>query len=92
MKKVGGNIIALLAVVAGGAFAVADEPEPSIAATTRQRYHVSHDAHQTELQKGFSGTDSLPEGQAMVFAFASDSKWGYVDERKNYPIDMVWLQ
>ncbi len=46
---------------------------------------------EAELQKGLSGTKSLPEGQAMVFAFPRDYKWGIWMKDMNYPIDIVWL-
>ena len=92
MKKWAGTLIALLAVVAGGAFLWWQMSQSQASLQLHgQRYHVSVMRTQAELQKGLSGTDSLPEGQAMVFAFASDSKWGMWMKDMNYPIDIVWL-
>lgn len=44
-----------------------------------------------ELQRGLSGTQSLPADQAMLFVFPTDDKWAMWMKDMNYPIDMVWL-
>lgn len=44
-----------------------------------------------QLQKGLSGTDSLPRGRAMLFVFPHDDKWGIWMKDMNYAIDIVWL-
>lgn len=81
-----------LAIVAGGAFLwwkMADDQ-----ATLKLSgvwYHITVMRTDAEREKGLSGTDSLPEGQAMVFAFPSDKQWGIWMKEMNYPIDIVWL-
>lgn len=41
--------------------------------------------------KGLSGTSSLPEDEALLFVFDTDSKWGIWMKDMNYSIDIVWL-
>jgi len=56
-----------------------------------QSYHITVMRTDAQLQKGLSGTKSLPQGEAMLFDFPSDSQWGMWMKDMNYPIDMVWL-
>lgn len=44
-----------------------------------------------ELERGLSGTKSLPDGHAMLFVFPNDDKWAIWMKDMNYPIDIVWL-
>jgi uncharacterized membrane protein (UPF0127 family) len=55
------------------------------------RYAVSIMRTDDELERGLSGTDNLPAGQAMLFAFPRDDKWAMWMKDMKYPIDMVWL-
>lgn len=92
MKKWVVPSIVSLAIVAGGAFLWWQMSQSQASLQLHgQRYHILVMRTEAELQKGLSGTDSLPEGQAMVFVFASDSKWGMWMKDMNYPIDIVWL-
>lgn len=92
LKKWVGPIIVSLAVIAGGTFLVVKMNEDQESLKLHgQRYHISVMRTDEELQKGLSGTDSLPSGQAMVFAFANDAKWGIWMKDMKYPIDIVWL-
>ncbi len=92
MKKWVGPLIVSLAVIAGGAFLWLQMSESQSSLQLHgHRYHISVMRSQSELEKGLSGTNSLPEGEAMVFAFPRDSKWGIWMKDMNYPIDIVWL-
>ncbi len=55
------------------------------------RYHVSIMRTDAELQKGLSGTSSLPEGNAMLFAFPYSNRWSIWMKDMKYPIDIIWL-
>lgn len=46
---------------------------------------------EAELEKGLSGTDSLPADHAMLFVFPNADKWGIWMKDMNYPLDIVWL-
>lgn len=46
---------------------------------------------ETELQQGLSGTQQLPDSEALVFDFPREYKWGIWMKDMNYPIDIVWL-
>ncbi len=80
----------LLALVAGGIFWWQQHPGQLL------RLH-GHDYQtivmrtEAEREQGLSGTDSLPDGQAMLFVFPNDTKWGMWMKDMQYPIDMVWL-
>lgn len=92
MKKWVGPIIVTLAFVAGGAFLwwkMADQQ--ATLKLSGATYHMTVLRSDAELQKGLSGTKSLPDGEAMVFAFGRDNKWGIWMKDMNYPIDIVWL-
>ena len=56
-----------------------------------QRYTVSIMRSEAELERGLSGTDSLPADHGMLFVFPNDSKWAMWMKDMKYPIDMVWL-
>lgn len=92
MKRWADILVASLAVVVGGAFLwwqmTMDQPRVILRDTT---YHVSVMRTEAELQKGLSGTDSLPTGQAMLFVFSDDAKWTMWMKDMKYPIDIVWL-
>lgn len=92
MKKWVGPLIVSLAVIVGGAFLwwQMDQDQASLQ-LHGQRYRISVMRTDAELQKGLSGTDSLPDGQAMVFVFPHDDKWGIWMKDMKYPIDIVWL-
>lgn len=85
--------IVSLAIVAGGAFLWWQMSlEQASLKLHGHRYHiVAVMRTEAELQKGLSGTDSLSEDQAMVFAFPGDGKWGIWMKDMQYPIDIVWL-
>ena len=44
-----------------------------------------------ERQQGLSGTEQLPEHEALLFDFQTDDTWGIWMKDMNYPIDIVWL-
>lgn len=46
---------------------------------------------QAELVQGLSGTDSLSDGQGMLFVFPYASRWAMWMKAMRYPIDIVWL-
>jgi uncharacterized membrane protein (UPF0127 family) len=54
-------------------------------------YRITVLKTEDELQRGLSGTDSLPADRAMVFVFPRDEKWSIWMKDMNYPIDIVWL-
>lgn len=92
VKKWVGPVVVSLAVIAGGAFlAWKMSDEQASLQLHGQRYHITVLRTPDELQKGLSDSESLPEGQAMVFAFPRDEKWGIWMKDMNYPIDIVWL-
>lgn len=92
MKRWVGSILVSLAVIAGGAFLVwkmsYDQSTVKLHGAT---FHMTVLREKDELRKGLSGTDSLPQNEAMVFVFPSDSKWGIWMKDMKYPIDIVWL-
>ncbi len=55
------------------------------------RYHISIMRTDAELQKGLSGTDSLPPGEAMLLVFPEGTPSRIWMKDMNYPIDIVWL-
>lgn len=55
------------------------------------RYHITVMRTEAEREKGLSGTDSLPQGNAMVFVFPHSDKWRVWMKDMNYPIDIVWV-
>lgn len=92
IKKWVGPLMALLAVLAGGAFLVAQMNEgQSTLKLSGDRHHITVLRTPDELQKGLSGSKSLPEGSAMVFVFPRDDNWGIWMKDMNYAIDIVWL-
>lgn len=92
MKRWVGTIIVTLAVVAGGAFLTWKMTyDQSTVKLHGQTFHMTVLREEDELRKGLSGTDSLPAGEAMLFVFPSDSKWGIWMKDMKYPIDIVWL-
>lgn len=54
-------------------------------------YHISIMRTDAQLQKGLSGTSSLPSGDAMLFVFPQNEQPRMWMKDMNYPIDMVWL-
>ncbi len=56
-----------------------------------QHYHATVLRTEAELQKGLSGTKSLPDDQAMLFVFPYSNQWSIWMKDMNYPIDIVWL-
>lgn len=92
MKKWVGTIVVTLAIVAGGGFLWWQMAQgQSSLQLSGHRYHMTVLRTEAELQKGLSGTKSLPEGEAMLFVFGGDSKWGIWMKDMNYAIDIVWL-
>lgn len=92
MKRWAGTILVTLAVIAGGAFLTWKMSyEQSTLKLHGQTFHMTVLREKDELRRGLSGTDSLPEGKAMVFVFPSDDKWGIWMKDMKYPIDIVWL-
>ena len=91
-KKWVGPLIVSLAVIAGGAFLVfkMNNDQASLQ-LSGERYHISVMRTPEQLQKGLSGSESLPDGEAMVFVFPADDTWGIWMKDMNYPIDIVWL-
>lgn len=91
-KKWVGPLIVSLAVIAGGAFLVyrMNQDQASLQ-LSGERYHISVMRTPDQLQKGLSGSESLPQGEAMVFVFPRDDKWGIWMKDMNYAIDIVWL-
>lgn len=82
----------LLAIIIGGTVLWWQmDQDGSLLRLDGQSYHITVMRTDDELQKGLSGTDSLPAGQAMVFAFARDDTWAMWMKDMKYPIDMVWL-
>jgi uncharacterized membrane protein (UPF0127 family) len=45
----------------------------------------------SELNQGLSGTESMPENEALLFMFPYSNRWGIWMKDMNYPIDIVWL-
>lgn len=81
-----------LAVIAGGTFLwwkMADDQ--AVLKLSGASYHITVLRTEDEREKGLSGSDSLPEGRAMVFEFPVEKKWGIWMKDMNYPIDIVWL-
>ncbi|USN96779.1 MAG: DUF192 domain-containing protein [Candidatus Nomurabacteria bacterium] len=54
-------------------------------------YHISIMRTKAELEKGLSGTDSLAQGEAMLFVFPENTVPRMWMKDMKYPIDMVWL-
>lgn len=82
----------LLLILAGGTVLWWQmQQDASMLRLDGQRYHFTVMRTEAELEKGLSGTDSLPADQAMVFVFPSDGKWPMWMKGMNYPIDIVWL-
>jgi uncharacterized membrane protein (UPF0127 family) len=54
-------------------------------------YYVSVMRTDAELQRGLSGTDSLPADHAMLFIFPDNYVPKMWMKDMKYPIDMVWL-
>lgn len=55
------------------------------------RYHVSIMRTDLEREKGLSGTEKLPEGNAMLFVFPQSDTWRMWMKDMNYPVDIVWV-
>jgi uncharacterized membrane protein (UPF0127 family) len=84
-------VIALAVVIGGTVLWWQMEQGSSLLRLHGHNYQVTVMRSEAELEKGLSGTNSLPSGQAMVFVFGSDSKWPMWMKDMKYPIDMVWL-
>lgn len=90
MKRWVGLIIALL-VTTGSAFWWWQQHPGQSLQLHGHNYQTVIMRTEAEREQGLSGTDSLPDGQAMLFIFPSDGKWGMWMKDMQYPIDMVWL-
>lgn len=44
-----------------------------------------------DLEKGLSGTESIPNDQGMLFAFSEPDKRGFWMLDMSFPIDIVWV-
>lgn len=44
-----------------------------------------------ELQRGLSGTKSLPENDVMLFVFPTSDRWSIWMKDMNYAIDIIWI-
>ena len=84
-------LIAVLAVVGLTILYMNMSAEQSVIRLHGHRYSTQIMQTPEELQQGLSGTKSLPQGNAMLFVFPSDDKWGIWMKDMNYPIDIVWL-
>jgi uncharacterized membrane protein (UPF0127 family) len=85
-------VIVVLAIIVGGTILWWQmNAEQSLLRLDGHSYHFTVMRTDAELQKGLSGTPSLPAGQAMVFAFANDGPQVMWMKDMKYPIDMIWL-
>lgn len=93
LKKWVGPLIVAVVMVAAGVVAFTIDTNRDYSKITLNNVTHTTTVLRTpeELQKGLSGSESLPEGQAMVFVFPRDEKWGIWMKDMNYPIDIVWL-
>ncbi|HUO61986.1 MAG TPA: DUF192 domain-containing protein [Candidatus Bathyarchaeia archaeon] len=86
------TILVLVAIITGGALLWwRMNTDQSTLSLDRHRYFVSVMRTEDELERGLSGTDSLPTDHGMLFVFPSDNKWQMWMKDMKYPIDMVWL-
>src|SRR3989344_1727929 len=53
--------------------------------------HVTIARTPQELQKGLSGTKSLPQGQGMLFVFPKADIYPFWMKDMKYPIDIFWI-
>lgn len=92
MKKWVATILITLAAIAASVFLWwwMDYEHNSLS-LSGARYHISIVDSEAERERGLSGSDSLPDGQAMLFVFPNDSTWGIWMKDMKYPIDIVWL-
>jgi uncharacterized membrane protein (UPF0127 family) len=81
----------LLAAIGGTVLWWQLQHDESLLRLDGHSYHMTTMRTEAELQKGLSGTKSLPAGEAMLFVFPRDDQWGMWMKDMNYPIDMVWL-
>lgn len=92
MKKWAATIIITLTVITASVFLWWQmDYQQNTLSLHGQRYHISIRDTEPEREQGLSGTDSLPDGQAMLFVFPNDSTWGIWMKDMKYPIDIVWL-
>ena len=92
MKKWSATIVITLAAIAAGVFLWWQmDYQQNTLSLSGQRYHLSIMDDEAERERGLSGTDNLPEGEAMLFVFPSDNTWGIWMKDMKYPIDIVWL-
>lgn len=54
-------------------------------------FHITIMRTEAEREKGLSGTEKLPQGEAMLFVFPGDTVPRMWMKGMKYPIDMVWL-
>ena len=91
-KKWVGLLIASLVIIAGGVFLLLRMNTNTSQLRLGDEYYATQVMRTPEqLQKGLSGSDSLPQGHAMLFVFPRDNKWGIWMKDMNYAIDIVWL-
>ncbi len=92
MKKwVGWAIVALVVIAGAHLLSWKLSYDHSMLKLGGATYHMTVRQTEAEREKGLSGSESLPAGQAMVFVFPRDSKWGIWMKDMNYPIDIIWL-
>lgn len=84
-------IIALAAIIGVGYLLWQLNDQQQVIRLHGHTHHVSVVRSAEELQRGLSGTESLPAGRAMLFVFPNDSKWAIWMKDMKYPIDIVWL-
>ncbi len=80
------------AMMAVALFLSPDEPSQSPQIILADKvYEVTIMRSEDERQRGLSGTDSLPNGRAMLFVLPPDNAGGIWMKDMNYAIDIVWL-
>jgi uncharacterized protein len=92
MKRWAGRILIALAIIIGGGLLWWNITQgQSALSLAGYNYSMTVVKDGPELTRGLSGTDNLPNDQAMLFVFPNDDLWGIWMKDMNYPIDIVWL-
>lgn len=89
---IGSSVGAMVALIA--AILLFTSPHHSVepqVVLAGQTYHTTIMQSDEERRRGLSGTERLPSGQAMLFVFPDDERWGIWMKDMRYAIDIVWL-
>lgn len=91
-KKILAIIILLVVLVLAGQFAAARlVPHTTTLYISDNEFKARVVSTESTREKGLSGTTHLPEGEAMLFVYGHDNRWGVWMKDMHYAIDVIWL-